>query len=683
MSTLRATALAVAKLALVLFTVVASLGVALTALSPSVAGAASRNSTRSTAAAATRAATRADRAAARAARTAAKAAGGATVAANASAGKADASSGKATGATKAAAGTSEFEVCNISGSSSVQNKSFAFIEGTWTGSYYTSYSLTAVPSPGSCGPQHSFTAGSQVLAEEAAYPGVPVAGVQTSFSVTNGTLSGQSLPLAFAAVTVNAGLTVLNVTTSADPPPQTGTLELCKSPADQYVQGSFNFSVTGGNGFTSDPSVRTNQCDDIYNVPVGTVSITEDDQFPYALTSVSAIPSASLVSSDLDTQNAVVSITSGGSSTVFFTNATLTGYAKVCKTLARSQDNVLAGQTFTFSASATFDGAPITVPSSVSVVAGDYGTTTCSWLANGSTLVALPLGTLVTFTETNLPPTIQSVGTTVNPPNLDAGSTPATAQFYVGNLPAPNNIGSFGAGSVTQATFTNEAYGYVEVCKTSSSIQKGTTFQFNVAGVANQPVQVGYCGLAYPEPVGTVTISESVPAHVTLTNVSGTSGATQSGNSASVVVPFNAENVVTFNDEINTGYLKLCVAQTSSDAGLQATTFDTTYSYVHNGTTISGPTYGLLPGQCSLPIGPIPVLNSNLTPIQISATEDTTTVPNVGVANITVIAGDSIVSLPTFPHLISTPSGTPATAVINSLEGITDLTFINGINING
>lgn len=670
MSTLRVTALAVAKLALVLFTVVASLGVALTALSPSVAGAASRNSTRVAAAAATRSTTRADRAAARAA----KAGGGGTVAANASA-------GKATGGTTAAAGTSEFEVCNIAGPSTSNTVSFPFIEATWNGSFVTSYSLTAVPSPGSCGPQHSFTAGSQVLAEEAAYPGVPVANTTVAFHVTNGTLAGQALGLAFAAVTVNTGLTVLDVTTTSDPPPQAGTLELCKSPADQYVQGSFNFSVTG-TGYSSTQSVRTNQCNDV-TVPSGSVSITEDVQFPYALTSVSAIPSNSLVSSDLDTQNAVVSVLPSGTTTVFFTNATLTGYAKVCKTLDRSQDNVLAGQTFTYSASATFDGAPVTVPSSVSVVAADFGTTTCSFLANGSTPVALPLGSLVTFTETNLPPTIQSVGTTVSPSSLNAGSTPATAQLYVGNLPAPNNIGSFGAGSVTQATFTNEAFGYVEVCKTSSSIQKGIAFEFNVAGLANQPVQVGFCGAAYLEPVGTVTISESVPAHVTLTNVNGTSGATQSGNSASVVVPFNNENIVTFNDEINTGTLKLCVAQTSEDAGLQATTFDVTYTYVHNGTTVSGPTYGLLPGQCTLPIGPIPVLNSNLTPIQISTTEDTTTVPNVGVANISVIGGDSTVSLPVFPHLISTPSGTPATAVINSLEGITNVTFINGINING
>jgi len=100
---------------------------------------------------------------------------------------------------------------------------------------------------------------------------------------------------------------------------------------------------------------------------------------------------------------------------------------------------------------------------------------------------------------------------------------------------------------------------------------------------------------------------------------------------------------VTFNDEINTGTLKLCVAQTSETPSAG----DHVRRHVHvrpQRTTVSGPTYGLLPGQCTLPIGPIPVLNSNLTPIQISTTEDTTTVPNVGVANISVIGGDS-----TFP----------------------------------
>src|SRR5581483_5335088 len=245
------------------------------------------------------------------------------------------------------------------------------------------------------------------------------------------------------------------------------------------------------------------------------------------------------------------------------------------------------------------------------------------------------LGSTVTATET-VPPnaSFRPVGTTVSPANLDAGSSIGTAVFYVGNQPPPNNAGNLGAGSVTQATFTNEALGSVEVCKTSSSINQGTPFGFSIGGVGPiPPVVVGLCSLGYQLPVGTTTITETPVPHLS-TFLSTTAGGSLTGTTATVTVPYNDENIVTFDNEINSGTLKFCKAQTSSDAGLQNTSFNIGYSYTLNGVAHTG-SASLKPSQCSMPVT-VPVLNGDLSQVKISLTEQTTTVANVAVFNITV-----------------------------------------------
>jgi hypothetical protein len=636
-------------------------GFALTAFSASVAGAAGTSS-------ATKAARQAAAAAKAEARAEAKAA--------------KTTSPTATAATSKAASTSQFQVCNLAGAPNLDGVSFPFVEGTWSGSYYTTYSLTAEPAPGTCGPKHSMTAGSVILVEQASSPGAPVPGYSPSFAVSNGTLDGVVSNIAFAMVTVGTGVTTLNVTDVATPPTQNGTLELCKYGSDQYVRGSFNFNITGP-GFSSTQTVPTGQCNDVV-VPATNLSITEPSVFPYALASVAANPSSALVSSNLDTQSAVVSVSPGGTSTVSFTNSTLTAYTKVCKTLDRSQDNVLAGQTFTYVPTANFEGTPISgLPASVSVTATPFGTTTCSFLANKRGAdIALPLGTLVTYTEDQSQyPTIQSVNTTVSPANLNAGSTNAVASLYVGNLPAPSNIGNLGSGSVTQATFTNEAFGYVEICKTSNqgTIQQGEPFTFSVAGVGTTQVEVNYCSMQYPLPVGTVAITEFAQPDISLAGVTSSipGGVSLSGTTATATVPYAADNSVTFDNEVNKGSFKICMAQSSPDANLENTQFPVSYSYTVNGTAFSGSSM-LYPGQCTLPVTAL-VLNKDLSHVRISVTEGTTPVADVELSAYGVVPNSASYSPPTVPHLLSSPGGgSPATGVITNTEGTTVVTFTNG-----
>ncbi len=586
---------------------------------------------------------------------------------------------------------SNFEVCDVAGDTGQDGQSYP-VQVAWTsGGFYKLSTLMAEPAPGQCGPTYSFPVGTVLSVEQGPTPGVPVSGPTVTFSVKHGTIESTDPSIDLAMVKVGRKTTVLTITDSS---PVTGggpgVLELCKTAGDQYVTGYFHFSLSGPAGTPPSASVLAGQCNDI-DVPSGDITITEGVSFPYAMTSASTLPSTALLSTDVGTQTAEVSVPPSGTTTVFITNDTLEGYAKICKTLDRTQDNVLAGQTFTFDVSATFNGTPIyDVPSTVGVTAGDYGTTACQFLQNGSGLIPLPLGTVVTATE--VVPSgayFAPVGTTVSPSNLNDGSTAGQAVFYVGNY-AGSGAGNLGAGTVTQATFTNEALGDVEVCKTSDSINMGTPFQFSIGGVAGSiPVEVGYCSLGYPLPAGTTTITETPVPHVSISSVTGTSGVTVSGNTATVTVPYGTENIVTFDNEINDGSLKICKQQTSSDAGLQGQTFTLEYSYTHNGSPVTG-TDPLKPGQCALPIT-VPVLNSDLTPVQVSITEETTSVPDVAVEppdsdptgpGIIVVGTDTVVSQPTYPWPVSTDNGgSPATIVVNSLEGITNVTFTNGIYI--
>jgi hypothetical protein len=75
-------------------------------------------------------------------------------------------------------------------------------------------------------------------------------------------------------------------------------------------------------------------------------------------------------------------------------------------------------------------------------------------------------------------------------------------------------------------------------------------------------------------------------------------------------------------------------------------------------------------------------LNSDLSQVKIYVTGGTTPVPDVGLFNVEVTGGDFVVSSPAPPtHHVGTPGGSAATLVLKSLEGITNVTFVNGIDI--
>jgi hypothetical protein len=559
-------------------------------------------------------------------------------------------------------------------------------EGLWAGGGFLSYPLTAEPAPGTCGGAHAFAAGALVGVEQGTLgAGVGDPSVSVTISQSPGTLAASvpSIDLVVARV-ASSGLTIVTVDDDTYISPGVGTLELCKSPADNFVTGQlFNFTVTAP-GYSASQSVVAGpgSCNDINNVPApGPVTITETQKFPYELTSVATLPSNALVSSSPQTLSAVVTTLPNQITTVFFTNATLTGYAKICKVLRSAVDNGLAGQTFTFNVSATFNGSPVPgVPSTVTVTAQSFPNVPCTFLTDSrGRLLRLPLGTIVTATEV-VPSDAAVTATTISPSNLDNGSTPGTAVFFVGNS-GTSGAGNLGAGTVTQATFTNEGLGRIKVCKSSSTIATGTVFNFTIGGGVG-PTQAGvntFCSLSFTLPVGTVTIRETPVNHVS-TTWTDTQGEGGTGTSATVTVPFNTENKVTFDNEINSGQLQVCKQVDTDGSAFAQTQFPLTYSWTGGPAPV---TVNLKPTQCTNTIT-VPTLTPTLTPVQISIFEGTVPVPLATLTNVMVQGPDTVVSAAAPPnHLVGTGGSNSPNEVLNSLEGITDVNFINTAALPG
>ena len=125
---------------------------------------------------------------------------------------------------------------------------------------------------------------------------------------------------------------------SADDPGGSGWLELCKySDATGPVTGPFTFAVTDASGSTQTVTVQTGTCTAPFEVAAGTATVTEN-AVPFAtVTGISTIPGDRLISSDLSSGTAEVTVVPGDISTtttVNYTNKEVTGFIEVCKQAA-------------------------------------------------------------------------------------------------------------------------------------------------------------------------------------------------------------------------------------------------------------------------------------------------------------------------------------------------------------
>jgi hypothetical protein len=401
---------------------------------------------------------------------------------------------------------------------------------------------------------------------------------------------------------------------------KTGGIEVCKYAGDSQVQGTFNFKLTGAGGFSHSLSVPVGSCSGDISAPVGQVTVTETAQAPFFVAAITASPASDLVSANLAGGSGVFTVVGGQNTTANFWNKTNDGSVKVCKTLTATS-GALVGMPFEFIVSD-------------SAVAGTV-TLTADATANGAQQictpdpVGYPLGSTVTITEVGQP-NVQLVRTSISPRSQNAGSTSTVAVLKVGPV----------TGSVTAATFTNQALGWVEVCKNAADPSTGTqSFPFTVNGGSVFTVHAGQCSQPFQVPTGTASINEiQANPNFFLANVS-TKGVTDPTGSrllsgpttdpAIVQVVFGGvgnETVATFTDAVRMGDFKICKAQTSPDANLQGSTATFDFTYTVNNVTHSGTVSLIVPltgATCSGLYGPIPVVNADGSAVTVSVTEET------------------------------------------------------------
>ncbi len=380
------------------------------------------------------------------------------------------------------------------------------------------------------------------------------------------------------------------------------------------------------------------------------------------MSSIAAVPSGALLGSNVANGSATFAVSAGNNTTAIFTNDTQTGFIKVCKALTETSGS-LSGTPFNFNVN---DAAGTQVVTVVALA----GTTQCS-----PDYTALPVGSVATITEQSVP-NVAVADVSVSPASADAGSSGSTAKVSVS------------ATSINAATFTNQALGYVEVCKNAGDASAaGQTFNFSVNGGAPIPVMTGQCSAAVQVPLGTATVQElntnpnyfiSNITTVSVTDPTGSRLLSGQNNPATVaVLPGGAgnETVVTFTNSTVQGAFKICTAQTSPDAALAGDMFTYNYSYTVNGSTTTGSvtlTVPLTGSSCSNVIGPLPVINANGTPVQVSVTAEPPTVTSVNLQGFLYQGSGSVVFSPTLP------ASFPATATIDLGAGMNIDTFTNG-----
>ena len=449
---------------------------------------------------------------------------------------------------------------------------------------------------------------------------------------------------------------------------KTGGIEVCKYAGDTQVKGTFNYQLTAGS-WSASLSVPVGSCSGDIPAPVGPVTVTETAQAPYYTSAITASPLRRLVSANVPGGSGVFKVVSNQNTTANFWNSTHDGSVKVCKTLTATS-GALTGMPFQF----------LVTDSAVSGTASVWANATAFGAQQICTPVAkgYPLGSTVTITEVGQP-NVQLVGTSISPMSQNAGSTSTVAVLKVGPV----------TGSVTAATFTNQALGWLEVCKNAADQSTGTqSFPFTVNGGAIFTVHAGQCSQPFQVPTGTASINEiQANPNFYLANVS-TQGVTDPTGSrllsgptddpATVAVVFGGvgnETIATFTDAVHMGDFKICTSQTSPDANLQGLPFVYSYTYTVNGVTSSGSvtlTQPLTGASCSGLYGPIPVVNADGSAVKVSVTAQATGDPTVNLQGVLYQGNGTVISSPTLP------SALPATLVFTNGAGMNVATFTDG-----
>jgi hypothetical protein len=432
----------------------------------------------------------------------------------------------------------------------------------------------------------------------------------------------------------------------------TGYIEVCKYAGDSDVEGNFPFTISSGGETVATVSVAAGSCSSDVAVPAGAVLVTEANEFPYAVTEVTSLPTISVSGITLGAGgSATFAVSANQAVSALFTDGTVLGYFKICKVLADDQGS-LAGSKFNYTIGWTFtppNGATaITGTGSATVVAVDAS------VAGGACSLPFgaPAGSVVTATE-NAFPDVAVTNVAIIPAGDNAGSANGTAVFTV-----PTD------GSTASATFTNDPLGTIEVCKNFYSpddlnYNANNSAQFTVNGGASFWVAGGACSAPISVPAGTATVTEAGETNFFIWNVSTRSATDIFGtrlltgdtvNPASVTVPYGGvgnETVVTFTNAVDPTQFKICKQESSADANLSGQTFDFSYSFEDTHDYDIGGSGGvsltIAPVTATNPTGLVcsgliwgpPAVDPSGYSINVNVTEDSTSIADVAATSIT------------------------------------------------
>ena len=579
----------------------------------------------------------------------------------------------------------ELKVCKVADASSAGLTGTPFTFTATQGGYVSSPESIPAAAPGnpysSCFDFGGYRVGSTVSVAEDNTPGVQVDSVITSNGTNTPPVMGSTTTT--SNVTLTGGVTEVSFDNGYIPPTVTGNLEVCEVISDPYVPaGPWAFQIYNSAGRLIDSeNVISGQCNEVLpstGLAPGQYTVTETVPYPYYTDYIWAIPGSDLLST-LPPNTAVFNVVGGQATTAFFENDTLQGYVKVCKELAPgvsslTSPNGLSGQTFDFNIT---DSAVPGYLGTVSVVA-QAGMDPCS-----IDYTSLPAGSTATVTEQAVPNVaVTQIGVIPSSAGTVNGTTSASVTV------SPTNING--------ANFTDDALGWVEICKYAGDGSVSGSFPFTVNGMAINPIAVNGCSSAIQVPAGEATINEtetnpdyyvsSVTAigYTPIETNQLVSWAGPGNTSATVNVPYGGVGVetnVAYTNSTLTGYFKICTGQTSGDAALTGYPFTFNWSYTLNGVTSTGTTSPplVVPATGTTCTNPIPslagiqVINSNGTPVQLTVTAE----PNTGLIGVD-LASFSYAGLGmpvTSPPDLST---LPATAVVDLGPGANMDTFILG-----
>ena len=341
----------------------------------------------------------------------------------------------------------------------------------------------------------------------------------------------------------------------------TSKIEICKA---NTVTGTFNFTIMNA-GVGNPVSVAAGACSAGTAVTVGRHKITEAPTAGMSVQSITSFPSGTLVSSTIKAGTATVAVAAGEDVIVTYTNQTAAAELKVCKEVAPDSTQ-LEGLPFSFSVS----GGP-----AFRILAGAPGLPNCH-----SVTTTYASGTNVTVTE------LQPSGN-VHVSSIAVSQPPATN--VTTSLSARTASLTLGPG-VNVVDYTNEIdvtaqKGLVEICKNGSDeFVYGNSFSFTItdaAGLSYGPFSVltGQCTSAITVTQGPATITEAAQAPFYVDqNPPGVTAypnnliSQNDINGTAIVDVVSTDTTVSFNNDTELGYIKVCKALDSANSNALAGT---------------------------------------------------------------------------------------------------------------